>query len=101
MAHKYHSLLEQSEDEHQMLELLRSAPSVDAVRMLECLRSGDNIQSVIDFALDLKLVRNSSQIAPGSSIYQAKRPRNCEIMSILSAFGSTSEGHVETVTRGC
>ena len=55
LKRKYERLEEQSDDEHQLLELLRVACATDAMRILGCLRSGDDTQSVIDFARDLGL----------------------------------------------
>ena len=60
LKRKYERLEEQSDDEHQLLELLRFACATDAMRILGCLRSGDDTQSVVDFARDLALAGSAS-----------------------------------------
>ena len=45
-------LEERSDDNHHILELLRSSNDADAIRILGRLRAGDDVHSVIDFALD-------------------------------------------------
>ena len=60
LKRKYERLEEQSDDEHQLLELLRLACATDAMRILGCLRSCDDTQSVIDFARDLALAGSAS-----------------------------------------
>jgi hypothetical protein len=59
LKRKYERLEEQTDDEHHLLELLRSASAADATRILGCLRSGDDTQSVVDFAHDLTLSRST------------------------------------------
>jgi hypothetical protein len=43
----------QSSDEHRLTELLRSLGDGDAFRILQCLRAGDDVHSIVDFAQDL------------------------------------------------
>jgi hypothetical protein len=59
LKRKYVRLEEQNDEEHRLLELLRSAGATDALRIVECLRAGDDTQSVIDFAHDLTPGRRS------------------------------------------
>ncbi|KAL1582040.1 hypothetical protein WHR41_09461 [Cladosporium halotolerans] len=53
LKRKYAILEQQSEDEHHVLELLRSSRRADAERILERLRAGDDTHSIVDFALQL------------------------------------------------
>lgn len=50
---KYSRLEAQSSDEHRLIELLRSLGDGDAFRILQCLRAGGDVHSIVDFAQDL------------------------------------------------
>lgn len=56
-------LEERSDDEHQVLELLKSSNHADAMRILGRLRAGDDAHSVVDFALGSA----SAHLARGAS----------------------------------
>ena len=90
LKRKYERLEEQSDDEHQVLELLRLACATDAMRILGCLRSGDDIQSVIDFARDLTLAGS----AFSNTILQ---DQNDEDNSLLVASDNTISAAVTDV----
>ncbi|KAM0712560.1 hypothetical protein Q7P35_000006 [Cladosporium inversicolor] len=90
LKRKYDRLEEQSDDEHQLLELLRLACATDAMRILGCLRSGDDIQSVIDFARDLTLAGS----AFSNTIVQDK---NDEDKCLLVASGNTISAAITDV----
>jgi len=90
LKRKYERLEEQSDDEHQLLELLRSAYATDAMQVLRCLRSGDDTQSVIDFARDLTLAGS----AFSNTILQ---DQNDEDNSLLVASNNTISAAITDV----
>ena len=92
LKRKYERLEEQSDDEHRLLELLRLACATDAMRILGCLRSGDDTQSVIDFARDLALAGS----AFSNTILQDP---NDEDKSLLVASNNTISAAITDVLR--
>lgn len=61
LKRRFSMLEERSDHEHQVLEFLRSSHRADAVRILGCLRAGDDAHSVADFALDLRSAHVASR----------------------------------------
>lgn len=65
---RYSMLVERSDHEHQVLELLRTSHRTNAIRILERLRAGDDAHSVVDFAHDLTSARPASGETPGGTL---------------------------------
>jgi len=84
------------------LELLRSACATDALRIVECLRAGDDAQSIIDFAHDLTLGGSalSGTILPDQSD-EERDPvlPSGDTLSKVSAGARTTAARVSVTAR--
>jgi hypothetical protein len=68
LQRRFSMLEERSDHEHQVLEFLRSSHHADAVRILGCIRAGDDAHSVADFALDLGSAHVASRVMPSDTL---------------------------------
>jgi hypothetical protein len=68
LKRRFSMLEERSDHEHQVLEWLRSSHHADAVRLLRCLRAGDDAHSIVDFALDLRSAHVASRVMPSDTL---------------------------------
>ena len=66
---RYSMLEERSGHEHQVLGLLKVSHRTDALRILECLRAGDDAYSVVDFAHD----PTSAHLASGAAEHRHQK----------------------------
>lgn len=55
---QYLRLQEQRKIEHQVLSLLRTAHSTYALRILDCLQSGDDVRLVLELAQELASIQS-------------------------------------------
>lgn len=102
LKRKYERLEERSDGEHRLLELLRSACATDALRIVECLRAGDDVQSIIDFAHDLTLGGSAlgGTILPDQSD-EERDPvlPSGDTLSKVSAGARTTDARVSATAR--
>lgn len=90
MKRRYTILEERSSDEHEVLELLRSSRRDDAVRMLECIRAGDDAQSVVDFALGLSSANIVGRALPSDNLPQDQGGAASDTVPILDSSVSVA-----------
>jgi hypothetical protein len=99
-------LEERGDHEHQVLEFLRSSHHADVVRILGCLRAGDDAHSVADFALDLRSAHVASRAMPSdtlpidqSSVNGVTLTRSNGNLLIATRHMLSSESNVESLER--